>query len=105
MIGAAIGTAAALIVGELILVNLYLYFSVKINIVRFYYQLLKSVAPVMILPTLVAFYLRESFANSWIGLMLGCALTLVMYVGLAFFLALSQNEKRIVLNWCRVTQK
>ncbi len=96
LLGASIGTAACLVIGELVLVNIYLTRVIKLNMAFFYWRLFQTSAPVMLGTWGIAYYMSTILEASWLGLVIGCLTTGVVYVGLAYVFSLSKNEKQRV---------
>lgn len=94
MIGAVWGTAIALFVGELLLVNIYLYREVGLNMLHFYQQLLRYSMPVMLLSMPLAFVFFNYLPATWFGLILGCFFTGFIYLVLSYFLSLMPLERQ-----------
>ena len=103
MIGAVWGTAIALVVGELLLVNIYLYRVVGLNMLNFYQQLLRYSMPVILISMPLAFALANYLSATWLGLILGCFFTGLIYLVLSYFLSLMVPErkaiKRLIFSW------
>ncbi len=96
MIGAVWGTAVALFVGELLLVNIYLYRVVKLNMLHFYRELLRYSMPAILVSGLLALQVSNYVPPSWFGLIMGCLITGFIYVTSSYFLSLMSNERKEV---------
>lgn len=101
MLGAAWGTAIALFVGELLLVNIYLYYEIKLNMLEFYLTLIRYSLPVMLITSITAYSVLDYLPPTWLGLSLGCLIIGFIYIMSTYFLGLVPNErkriKRLVL--------
>ncbi len=96
MIGASIGTALTLFFGELVLVNIYLTRVIKLNMPYFYWCLFKTSGPVISGALLGAYTLSTYMPLTWLGLVLGCFGTGILYLLLAYVFSLSNDEKQQV---------
>lgn len=96
ILGASIGTALTLLIGELVLVNIYLTRVVKLNMPYFYWCLLKTSGPVVCVSLIYAYFISTYIPLTWFGLVLGCITTGLLYVLLAYMFSLSNDEKQKV---------
>lgn len=94
MVGAAIGTAFALFIGELILVNVYLYRIVKLNMLRFYQKLIRHSLPVMFISACAAGMMTNSLSATWSGLIVGCLITGIIHFVSSYFISLMPDERK-----------
>ncbi len=97
-IGCACAIAGALILGQIIVMNIYYQFKQKIDIIRFWLEILKmSIVPACL--TLVVFYvLRQVSLDSVLKLSIGILLYLLVYLPLFFALSMNAYERGLVLN-------
>ncbi len=93
MVGAAVGTAVALFIGELILVNIYLYRVVKLNMLYFYRNLIRYSFPVIFISAWIAYMLSNHVAQTWFGLILGCLMTGIIHFMCSYFISLLPAER------------
>jgi O-antigen/teichoic acid export membrane protein len=96
MLGASIGTALTLFIGELILVNIYLIKVIKLDMLRFYKELIVSSLPVMVCTLAFAFYFSQYINQTWLGLILSCLATALVYLVFTYLLSLSKVEKNLL---------
>jgi O-antigen/teichoic acid export membrane protein len=94
MIGAALGTAIALFIGELLLVNIYLYHVVKLNMLYFYQKLFRYSLPVMFISAFAAGMMKNSLTATWLGLILGCLITGIIHFVSSYFISLIPDERK-----------
>ena len=88
--------AENLFVGELLLVNIYLYRVVKLNMLHFYRELLRYSMPAILVSGLLALQVSNYVPPSWFGLIMGCLITGFIYVTSSYFLSLMSNERKEV---------
>lgn len=96
LLGASVGTAVTLLIGELIFVNIYLTRTIKLNMPYFYWCMLKTSGPVMLGAWVIAYLLSIFITSTWLGLIVGCTVTGIVYLGLAYVFSLSCDEKQRV---------
>ena len=96
-IGCAIAIAGALTLGQIIIMNVYYQAKQRINIVRFWLEILKmSIVPVCL--TVAAYYVLQQFSlDSVLELCLGILLYLLVYLPLFFALSMNTYERNLIL--------
>ena len=95
-VGAAIGTAIALIIGNIIIINLYYYFKAKINIKSYWHNLfimtIKMCLPLLFIIVMIKY------------LSFGCIINLLVYIPLyvllyslcCYYLVMNNYEKGLI---------
>lgn len=94
MVGASWGTAFALFVGELLLVNIYLYRVIGLNMWHLYRELIRYSLPAILLTLVFAFAIKDYISATWIGLFIACGLTGVIYAICSYFVSLIPSERQ-----------
>ncbi|OWV06478.1 lipopolysaccharide biosynthesis protein [Fibrobacter sp. UWH1] len=97
-IGCACAIAGALVLGQIIVMNIYYQVKQKINIVEFWFEIGKmSVVPVIM--TVLCYYVLQRFdLNSWLLLVIGIAAYLVVYLPLFFVFSMNGYERNLILS-------
>lgn len=95
-IGSAIGTSLALIIGNIIIINIYYYKKVGINVVKFWKEILKMTIPFSI-PVIIALVLRYfvTLHGYTHVIVLGGIYTLI-YMVVSYAFVMNNYEKSIV---------
>jgi len=96
-IGSAIGTAMALIVGNIIIINLYYYYKVGLEIPRFFKELSKGMFLSMTLSALFGGLLLLIPIGSWAGLFVKCMIFCLIYTLIMWGYGFNAQEKNLVL--------
>ncbi len=96
LVGAAIGTMIALILGELVAVGIYLSRVIGLEMSRFYSQGLGFIVPVMLASMGFGSYIESEFSRSWFGLSSGVFIMLVVYSLLTFYIACNSAERHFI---------
>lgn len=96
-IGSAIGTAASLIIGNGIIINIYYNKKAKINIPRFWLQILKMSLPIIPLAIATFFVLKYVHLTNWITLAIGIGIYGVLYAIMAYIFMMNNYEKELFL--------
>ena len=94
-IGSAIGTAASLIIGNGIIINIYYYKKVKINIPKFWIQIIKMSVPIIPLVITTFFALKYIQLSNWITLAVGIGIYGVIYFIIAYVFMMNSYEKEL----------
>jgi O-antigen/teichoic acid export membrane protein len=97
-IGCACAVAGALVLGQIIVMNLYYQVRQKINIVRFWVEIVKmSVVPAVLM---VAGYkvLQLYEIKGWASLCVGILAYLVVYLPLFFYISMNRYERNMILD-------
>lgn len=96
-IGCACAVAGALVLGQIIVMNVYYQVRQKINIVRFWVEIVKmSVVPAVLM---VAGYkvLQLYEIKGWASLCIGILAYLVVYLPLFFYISMNRYERNMIL--------
>jgi O-antigen/teichoic acid export membrane protein len=97
-IGCAIGTSLALTAGNIIIMNIYYYKKVNINIPLFWSEIFKMAIPVIII-TAIDFYVNTLIFNNLIsGMIIKLGLFLSIYLPIVYKFGTNKYEKDLVLS-------
>lgn len=96
LMGAAIATALALIVGNNIAMNLYYKYVIHINVGRLFKSILKGILPCAVVATLVCAPLLLIPAEGILWFLAQCGIFCVVYGVLLLFFGMNQEEKKLV---------
>lgn len=95
-IGSAIGTSLSLIIGNIIILNIYYYKKVGINVIEFWKSIIKMTIP-MIIPILVIVILMHIvILHGYTNLVVFGGLYTILYCLTCYFLVMDDYEKNIV---------
>lgn len=94
-IGAAIGTAASVLIGHGVMMNIYLHKSIHLNIPRLFKSVFSGVLPACILSIIVGKPL-SFLPNTFIWFVCKAALFCVIYAAIMYLLGMNREEKAIV---------
>ena len=95
-IGCAIGTAISLIVGNIVIMNVYYSYKIKLAVKHFFFEMAKislSVSPAFICGVLIK---QIWNCSSWISLILCAGLYCSIYCCLIYLIAMNKWEKSLV---------
>lgn len=96
-IGCACAIAGALVLGQILVMNVYYQVKQKIDIVGFWIEIVKmSIVPAVL--TVLTYYILQQYAlDSVVKLVAGIALYLVFYLPLFFMLSMNAYERDLIL--------
>ena len=95
-IGAAIGTALSLIICNIIIMNIYYYKVIKINVINFWKDILKLTIKFIIPVFFILIIIRFININSWIRLIACGVLYTIIYCATVYKLCINTYEKNII---------
>lgn len=96
-IGCAFAIAGALVLGQIIVMNVYYQVKQKIDIVGFWIEIVKmSIVPAVL--TVLTYYVLQQYAlDSVVKLVVGIVLYLLVYLPLFFMLSMNAYERDLIL--------
>lgn len=98
VVGCALGTAIAFFIGNILIMNVYYWKSIKINILKFWYNIFSMSSPLVISVLFGLAINKMVFADSWKILLLKILLFSISYVLLMWFTAMNKYEKNLFLS-------
>lgn len=96
-VGCACAIAGALVLGQIIVMNVYYQVKQKIDIVGFWIEIIKMSIVPGILTVLTYYVLQQCALDSVVKLVAGIALYLVVYLPLFFTLSMNAYERDLIL--------
>ena len=94
VVGVAIITALTLTVGHTIPLNIYYHKKLKINMKRFYKELLSKTLVIIVIVTLITLFIMKFISfNSWGTFIILAVIYTVLYFGLMYLFGLNKEEK------------
>lgn len=100
VIGAAIGSAVAMLVGNVIICGYIYKREIGISITEYYKRQFKGILPCLLLTALLG-YLFTTFVplgESWISFIIRCAFAVLVYIVSMLIIGLNKDEKRMIFN-------
>lgn len=97
MIGAAISTSISIIIGDIILMNVYYYKVLKLDIFRMFKEIQQGTLVVLIITATVSHFVTRTFDYTLINFVYKTALFLVLYGCLLALLSLNKHERKMFL--------
>ena len=97
-IGSAIGTSISLILGNIIIMNIYYYKKVKINIFKFWKEIVKLILPLIIPIIIILIVMNLHDYNNFINIIIYALLYTIIYTIIAYNFSMNNYEKKLVIN-------
>ncbi len=94
-IGAAIGTAGSLLIGNGIIINIYYYKKVGINVLKFWKEILKMTMYYLIPISIIIFMIYFIRLNGLISIIVYGGIYTIMYLIVSYFFVMDDYEKNI----------
>lgn len=94
IIGAVVATALTLIIGNIIVLNIYYQKSLNIKIMYLFYQSYKGILLFQILSAVAAYFVAQMLSNDILAFCVGAGIYLVLSFGLIIAFGLNDYEKQ-----------
>lgn len=94
--GSAIGTSLSLIIGNIIILNIYYHKKVGINVIEFWKSIIKMTIPMIIPITAIVVLMRFATLHGYVNLIVFGGIYTILYCLTSYFLVMDDYEKNIV---------
>lgn len=94
--GAALGTCISLIICNIIIINIYYYKSLKLDIFRFWREIIKQSTPFIIPIALIMIIMNFMKISGLFGFILYGGLYIVMFAIVSYVFSMNNYEKKLV---------
>ena len=95
IIGAAIGTAVALLLGDVVVMNIVFRKDIGISIHKYYFGILKGILPALLISGISGYLFSLIGITGWIGLIVNVAVLCVVYFIMMCTFGLNDNERKM----------
>ena len=96
-IGAAIGTSLSLIIGNLVLMNIYYHRLIGLEIVRMFKEIFKGTLKSLIIVTTILLPISFKLEDSFIKFIIKACLFIIVYFILLYKISFNEYEKNLFL--------
>ncbi|MEK4099360.1 MULTISPECIES: oligosaccharide flippase family protein [unclassified Bacillus (in: firmicutes)] len=96
-IGAAVATSTSYLIGNGLIMNIYYYKKVKLNIIKFWKEMIKISIPLVITCIFGIFINEINFNSQILSFLLKLMLYVVTYILVMWILGLNKYEKELIL--------
>ena len=95
-LGAALGTCISLIVCNIIIINIYYYKKIKLNIIKFWRNIFKQTIPFFIPIAIIILFKYFTNIHGLVGFLLYGVVYSIMYCITAYLLSMNDYEKDLI---------
>lgn len=95
-IGCAIGTSISLIIGNIIIINIYYYRKIEINILKFWCEILKMTVIFMLPISIILIIMNFIELSGFNYLIVFISLYIIVYCIVSYFFVMNDYEKYII---------
>ncbi len=95
-IGAALGTCISLIICNIIVINIYYYKELKLNILKFWNEIIKQIVPFAIPIGLILLLMHLTSLNGIISFLIYGGIYTIIYCLTAYIFSFNEYEKSII---------
>ena len=95
-IGSAIGTSLSLLVGNVLIINIYYYRKVKIDVIKFWKEIFKMTIPFSIPIVIILIIMHFITLHGYLHVIAFGGIYSLIYVLICYMLVMNQYEKNIV---------
>ena len=95
-IGSAIGTSLSLIIGNIIILNIYYHKKVGINVIEFWKSIIKMTIPMIIPITAIVFLMHFVTLHGYVNLIAFGGIYTILYCLTCYFIVMDDYEKNMV---------
>lgn len=93
IIGAVIATAITLVIGNILVVNIYYFKKFKIRILYLYKEAYKGILPFQLISGITAYFTASFIRSDLLSLLIGGLMYILLSFSLIFFFGLRKEEK------------
>lgn len=97
VIGCAVAISCALIIGQGLIMNIYYYRKQKIDIIKFWKEIIKMSAVPLFITIAALLLIRHVEINNWTQLISAISVYLLIYLPLFWIISMSQSERDLFL--------
>ena len=97
-IGSAIGTSLSLIVGNIIIINIYYHKVIKINVIKFWKEIMKMTISFIIPIILILIVIHFSRLKGWIGIIIYGSIYTLIYALVCYKITMNSYERGLIEN-------
>lgn len=96
LIGATIGTFISLVLGDIIVMNVIFQRKLKINILKYYYGILKGIIPCIIISIFSGEIVKRLMYSGWLALAVNIFVMTIVYCFGMYFRGMNEYERGLV---------
>ena len=94
--GAALGTCISLIICNIVIINIYYYKALNLNIIKFWKDIFKQVLPFSIPIIIILVIIKITKLTGVLNIIIYGAIYVVLYCLVAYFISMNEYEKDLI---------
>ena len=102
LLGATIGTFISIFLGDIVVANIIFYKKLKINLIRYYKELLSGILPSIIIVIILGVILNNFIGATWIGFMTKSSILVIIYFVEMLLFGFNRYEKELIYSIFRI---
>jgi O-antigen/teichoic acid export membrane protein len=96
LIGASIGTAVAIVFGDVVVMGIVFSRYIEISMKRYYVQVLRGILPCLLFVFIIGSLVTIVDLQGWIGFLVNCIVVSASYLVVLWFYGANEREKEVV---------
>ena len=92
---AAIGTGLSIVVGSIIMMNIYYHKKIGFKVIKFYADVLSRLVICILVPAIIVAVIARFYSGSWISFIIKAGIYVAIYVGLLLAYGMRPEEKEV----------
>lgn len=105
LVGATIGTFISIFLGDIVVANIIFYKKLKINLVRYYKELLSGILPSIIIVIILGLILNNFIGNTWLGFIIKSSILVIIYFVEMILFGFNKYEKELLCSIFKIKNK
>lgn len=105
LLGATIGTFISIFLGDIVVANIIFYKKLKVNLVRYYKELLSGILPSIIIVIILGLILNNFIGNTWLGFIIKSSILIIVYFVEMILFGFNKYEKELMCSIFKIKNK
>ena len=96
---AALGTAISILLGSIIMMNVYYHYRIGFRVLKFYRDVFNRLLFCILIPAMTIYLLKPYIYGGWLAFLIKASIFLMIWGGLLMFYGMNRDEKAMILRW------
>jgi len=105
LLGATIGTFISIFLGDIVVANIIFYKKLKINLIRYYKELLSGILPSIIIIIIFGVILNNFIGDTWIGFFVKSGILAIIYFIEMMLFGFNRYEKNLIYSMFKIKNR
>jgi O-antigen/teichoic acid export membrane protein len=105
LLGATIGTFISIFLGDIVATNIIFYKKIKINLIRYYKELLSGILPSIIIVIIFGVILNNFIGDTWIGFFIKSGILAIIYFAEMILFGFNTYEKNLIYSILKIKNR